>query len=573
MTDLRNLLSAAAEPTRPPSDTALSFRGLEEAHVVCHVKSSGVMPGTTEKRLEKPGHPPPAQPVPAQPRLSVSISDSHDAVCQLCQLGHKTRHGKDVGKVLTFSTDTSSLEIHHLCGTLALRGVKTAFTMEELRDALDESRMRRCHACNAFGAFIRCCYDDCARWYHLGCSMNATDVVVDMAIGQLYCPKHTVPYSDDSQDDGVVFGNKPKKQRSSTGTKATPGQKKKKPAVSVQRPRTDWQRRGPDTWVKVVPPWWAEQKTVHFANKVFRELFLNNLEVDLLDEGGTAWKCEVVKETRNDMRLQFTLMGQFQDLWAHAGIMPGDVLTFEKTASHPGLDPERATHVIKMTKHAQGVGFEDLIVPKARNSRANATSTANAAASKVRRRVSRHAPETGKPKVVTQETPWFFAGDHVARKVMHPNNVAKTRCPMTDHLVSKIAGDNPDSGQLGPTFAVYDPAIKRHFVFDVDLDPHTSIRHITGSGFLSWMVEAAVKPEDSIQLEFADSTTGIAGTILVSKISFAENAADDLPKAPSSDCSSNTSMKTLAAAACYCHTHGTPGIRALLDFPSSEQRM
>jgi len=36
-------------------------------------------------------------------------------------------------------------------------------------------------------------------------------------------------------------------------------------AEKVQRPRTDWQRRG-EVWVKVVPPWWCEQSTVHFAS-------------------------------------------------------------------------------------------------------------------------------------------------------------------------------------------------------------------------------------------------------------------------------------------------------------------
>ncbi len=34
-----------------------------------------------------------------------------------------------------------------------------------------------------------------------------------------------------------------------------------------QRARTDWQKRDENTWVKVVPPWWAEHKTVHFASE------------------------------------------------------------------------------------------------------------------------------------------------------------------------------------------------------------------------------------------------------------------------------------------------------------------
>lgn len=42
-----------------------------------------------------------------------------------------------------------------------------------------------------------------------------------------------------------------------------------KPLESGQRPRTDWQKRERNLWVKVVPPWWCEQRTVHFASMYF----------------------------------------------------------------------------------------------------------------------------------------------------------------------------------------------------------------------------------------------------------------------------------------------------------------
>lgn len=35
----------------------------------------------------------------------------------------------------------------------------------------------------------------------------------------------------------------------------------------TQRSRTDWQKRDEHTWQKVVPPWWCEHKTVHFASE------------------------------------------------------------------------------------------------------------------------------------------------------------------------------------------------------------------------------------------------------------------------------------------------------------------
>ena len=641
MNDLREVLAAATAATATLS-TALcndNFRGLE-GHAICHVQTSNFKPPDL-----KPGKPPVERPPEGRPqgRLSVSVAESENATCQLCHLGHKNQHGKDLGKVLTFSSGevpASCVELHHLCVTLALRGDKTVFTIEEVNDALEEAKSRRCHACNASGAFIQCCYGECPRWYHLGCSMNATDVVVDVSVGQLYCPKHTVPDSDDSSGPDAIFRASPQKQRCNSGSKASLGPKKKPP--SVQRPRTDWQRRG-TTWVKVVPPWWAEQKTVHFANKVFRELFQSNLEVDLLDEHGTLWKCEVMKEMRNDMRLQFTLMGQFQELWVHSGIMPGDVLTFERmdTESIPdaSITGTEVPHLIRMTRHAHGVGYEDLMAPKAKKARVlseastKATEVLNSRSGAghghpVRLAKSRYASRTiqmahGAPgKIVTQETPWFFAGDHIARKVMHPNNVAKTRCPMTDELAAKIAGvgaavissaaekiedtrsgaavgilvdsrlgatGNPTdtpignitgnpvaaaSTELGPTFAVFDPALRRHFVFETKISEQSPARFITGGGFLAWMVEAAVKPEDLIQLEFQGGSAS-GQTILVSKIPYLGTPHNPkaLSRAPSSGSSSNTSMKTLAAAACYCHTHGTPGIKALLDLPSSEQEI
>lgn len=50
----------------------------------------------------------------------------------------------------------------------------------------------------------------------------------------------------------------------STGGGST---KRTRPANEAQRPRTDWQKKDENTWLKVVPPWWCEQRTVHFASK------------------------------------------------------------------------------------------------------------------------------------------------------------------------------------------------------------------------------------------------------------------------------------------------------------------
>jgi hypothetical protein len=539
MITLQGMISApSASVTSDRSDT---FRGLEDARVVCHVK--------TLSHPAKKVRDSPLAPQSASGCLSVKVDDVEEATCQLCHLGHKTQH-KDLGKVLTFSMGTSSITMHHLCGTLALRGDHATMNMEDLKDALEEARMRCCRVCSEPGAFIRCCYGDCLRWYHLNCSMNATDVVVDTASGQLFCPKHTVPDSDDSHEIDAEFGQKQKKHRSSNPLKIS-GQKRRKQPHSVQRPRTDWQRRGPNSWVKVVPPWWAEQKTIHFANKVFRELFMSNLEVDILDSQGITWKCEVMKETRNDLRLQFTLMGQFQELWAHAGIKPGDILSFEKMVS----GAEFSTHMIQMAVNAPGVESPEPLASKPRKksgARSQSTRGTTAVSS---------APSQ-RSKIITEETPWSFIQENIATKVVHPNNLAKTKCPITGELLSKITGND----SKGSTFAVYDPNLKKHFVFEIQGEQKTSESYIYGSGFLAWMIESAVRPGDSIQLESTDTAAGI----LISKVSSAACPRRNSQGALSSASSSNTSMITLAAAACYCHTHGTPGIKALLDLPSCE---
>lgn len=43
--------------------------------------------------------------------------------------------------------------------------------------------------------------------------------------------------------------------------------KRQRSTGEPQRSRTDWQKRDENTWTKVVPPWWAEHKTVHFASE------------------------------------------------------------------------------------------------------------------------------------------------------------------------------------------------------------------------------------------------------------------------------------------------------------------
>lgn len=499
--------------------------------------------------------------------ISVSVNVDEGRVCQLCNVGNK---GKELGKVLCFhqnSNDETALYFHHPCATLASNG--NEIVMTELVNALDVASRRRCSICFEHGAYIQCSYGDCCKCYHLQCAMNATDVVIDLAHGQLYCPKHTVPDSDESADEEQPAKNRGKrcktfvsydfdddfslslkKPRSFNGTSRIVTKSSKRRDASgrskgngntAQRPRTDWQRRGADTWVKVVPPWWCEQKTVHFANKVFRELFDSGKTIELIDDKGARWICDVVAETRNDLRLQYTLKGQFQDLWDSISITPGDVLTFEKLHHLP--------HTIRLAKHENGKGFEELVQMKQKKRI-------------VQQSMVSELPCLTMPKAnkVVSETPWSFVDENTAIKVLQASNLAKMKCSIPDGIWRKIF-NKPD---MGNTFAVYDASLKKHFVFDMECDTRSE-RHIIGKGFMSWLVETAVKPEDGIQISVSSDA------IRVSKL-----ASSDMRKPVDSStdtlttCSS-TSMDTLAAAAFYARTHGTPGIKAILYDCSSEQ--
>lgn len=43
------------------------------------------------------------------------------------------------------------------------------------------------------------------------------------------------------------------------------------------------------------------------ADKVYRELFHSDTSALLVDSDGAEWDCVVLAETRNDLRLQYTL--------------------------------------------------------------------------------------------------------------------------------------------------------------------------------------------------------------------------------------------------------------------------
>jgi hypothetical protein len=175
------------------------------------------------------------------------------------------------------------------------------------------SQNRRCLVCNSHGAAVTCTYAGCRAAYHLPCAAITRRVTLNKSSFELWCPKHVQSYDHNREEDECATGRVASRQYHShraSGSAAglddeefSPGQSGARPrrnaalsrkhrfqrhvdgapissasvvaataaaAVAVsdrtQRPRTDWQRQG-DAWVKVVPPWWCEHRTIHFASK------------------------------------------------------------------------------------------------------------------------------------------------------------------------------------------------------------------------------------------------------------------------------------------------------------------
>lgn len=110
------------------------------------------------------------------------------------------------------------------------------------------------------------------------------------------------------------------------------------------------------------------------------------------------------------------LQGQFQDLWDHIRITPGDVLTFEKDASNPLS--------IKISKHDNGQGFEDLFQSSSKRK--------PAAAGGQQCRMQEHV------KVPVSDTPWIFTDPQTASKALTSHHLAKMRCEIPDTLYQRV---------------------------------------------------------------------------------------------------------------------------------------
>lgn len=218
----------------------------------------------------------------------------------------------------------------------------------------------------------------CRTAFHLACAMGAPNVLLEQDSFELWCPLHAD--TDNSDEDYAFTASRPRRQTGrfpravhtrmaaspASGVSHTcilfcwPGAgggssgKRQRSSMEAQRPRTDWQKKDANTWLKVVPPWWCEHRTVHFASerpaactlqtgglswlvseaatrgarphlfthvpahhaaKVFKELFKSNGAAVLVDQTGAEWDCVVHSEARNDLRPQYTLRVGLKPSW------------------------------------------------------------------------------------------------------------------------------------------------------------------------------------------------------------------------------------------------------------------
>lgn len=158
-----------------------------------------------------------------------------------------------------------------------------------------------CGICGKVGASVKCTNSHCHSAWHLPCAIESNYISLNKESFEAWCPYHSGrnsrskaresrgrPHVQNTHylksyhvDFCVPSPTRPRRyakqnkksktglyQSSKTSCQSAADIAATAVAVSdrVQRPRTDWQRHG-ELWVKVVPPWWCDQKTIHFASK------------------------------------------------------------------------------------------------------------------------------------------------------------------------------------------------------------------------------------------------------------------------------------------------------------------
>lgn len=352
-----------------------------------------------------------------------------------------------------------------------------------------------------------------------------------------------------------------------------------------------------------------------FADKVFRELFCGGTSALLVDAEGAEWDCIVACETRNDMRLQYTLRGQFHDYWDAAGVKAGDVLTFERNTPTMGK--------IRVMRYPQGRGLEEALEDVAggtvtgvgvtsRNTTVTGEITPmRAAEPPIARQFSSHGEiilnNNGPSTYQSSERAsgghpnrWTELSDGSAAKTVYKSTLVHQQCPVAGWLFRKLYGRVPTDAD---TAAMHDPVLGSDFVFEVNFVPAANVHYITGRGFGSWIKESGLRSGDQIRvwrdnngvklckmapghdltlstqpLEERKLRAGGSSTFFprdlvdlpgTNSLHGLPAATGGIPSAafPMSPPSAEAvaALNALAAAAGYARQHGTPAIQAVLS--------
>lgn len=347
------------------------------------------------------------------------------------------------------------------------------------------------------------------------------------------------------------------------------------------------------------------------TDKVFRELFCGASSALLVDADGGEWDCAVACETRNDLRLQYTLRGQFHDFWDVAGVRAGDVLTFERNAAAAG--PGR----IVVGRFPQGQGLEDALeasgpgggasegpalpplppappraprsaaLPRRDSSLSEVTTGAGALFPPQQRPAHpvpapAHAPALagGAASATSHPNRWADLPDGSAAKTVYKSTLAHQQCPVAGWLYRKLYGRLPADANAAP---MTDPVLGADFAFEVNYVPAANVHYLGGRAFGVWLRQAGVRSGDQIRVwrdhagvklcrmgatgaepppEFACPPLVPISAAVVEYTPRAAAPGVGAPAPPSTG--ALAALNALAVAAGYAGQHGTPAIQAVL---------
>ena len=190
------------------------------------------------------------------------------------------------------------------------------------------------------------------------------------------------------------------------------------------------------------------------TDKVFRELFCGITAIVLVDDHGGHWDCHVNCETRNDLRLQFTLGGQFTDYWDSAGISSGDVLTFERDNPEVGK--------IRILRYPQGQGLDDVLFGSQN------VSTGGLSNQKHQYVYPGNTNSTmdGTTSTPSDENCWVDSQDGAFTRILNTAEVAQGQCQIPSGVFQKLYDRSPEEIDTAP---VLDSSLGKPYIFEVAL--------------------------------------------------------------------------------------------------------